>query len=184
MFGRRLVLMLLTSKQIAYLGLLVAISTILVTLSGIIETNTLFFLVAASFGVGLAVRETNLRMGVAFLVASIVLSFILAPNKVYCLTYSFLGVYLLGTEFIFEYIAKSDFIHQKKRIFWLLKAAFFNSMYVPIVFFFPSILFGVQNKEQAPMMTVLILLVGQIFLIIYDVAYHYFQRNFKLKIQK
>jgi hypothetical protein len=175
--------MLLTTKQTAYLGLLVAISVILVSLAGIIETNTLFFLSAASFCAGLAVREGNLKMGVEFSMASILLSFILAPNKIYCVTYSFLIIYLMGTEFMFEYIAKKDAIHKKQQTFWLLKVLYFNCMYVPIVLFFPTLIMSMQTKEHAPLITLLALLFGQVFLVIYDIAYHYFQKNVKFTLK-
>jgi len=173
--------MLLKSKQIAFLGLLVAIAVILVILAGIIESSTLFLLSAASFAIGIAIRETNLRMGAAFFVATSVLSFLLAPNKLYCITFIALGIYLLGSEVAFEIIARSTTLRKRTQILWIFKWLIFNSMYIPSVIFLPTLVFqvnsSIEKQVQIPVLTGLALVFGQVFLVVYDYAYHYFQKN-------
>jgi len=165
----------------AFLGLLAAVAVILVILAGIIESSTLFFLSAASFSLGVAIRETNLRMGFAFFVATSSLSFLLAPNKLYCVTFVVLGLYLLGSEIAFEYVARSTKLRKRNQVLWVLKFALFNSMYLPIVIFLPNLVFqtssAIEKQVQTPMLTVLALVFGQVFLVVYDYAYHYFQKN-------
>ena len=51
------------AKILAFGGLLLALTVIFMMLGGIIESNTLFLLAAASYFVGIMIRETNFRMG-------------------------------------------------------------------------------------------------------------------------
>ena len=59
------------AKKMATAGLLVAFSVVMMLLSSVIESSSLFFIAAASFCVGIAVREWGLRLGFAFLIASV-----------------------------------------------------------------------------------------------------------------
>ena len=52
------------AKQIAFGGLLLAVTVVCMALGSVIETNTLFLLAAAAFGVGIVIREFGLRTGV------------------------------------------------------------------------------------------------------------------------
>ena len=58
--------MFLSTRKLTFLGLLLAVTVLLIVLSGILEFNTLFLLAAASFGVGIAVREAGVPMGVGY----------------------------------------------------------------------------------------------------------------------
>ena len=69
------------AKIIAFGGLLLALTVLFMMLGGIIETNTLFLLAAASYFAGIMIRETGLRMGAAFYLAGVLLGFFLVPNK-------------------------------------------------------------------------------------------------------
>ncbi|PKM93757.1 MAG: hypothetical protein CVU84_14340 [Firmicutes bacterium HGW-Firmicutes-1] len=166
--------MLLGAKKMAFLGLLLAWAVLLVVLSGILEFNTLFLLAGASFCVGIAIRECGLRLGVGFLIGSALLSFILAPNKFYCITFSGMGLYLVVVEFTWEKLAMITWCKKRNRIFWVLKLIIFNCIYIPIILFFPE--FIIPGKMSKGFLAVL-LLGGQLVLIIYDQAYRYFQKT-------
>ena len=60
-------LMHVNAKKMATAGLLVAFTVIMLVLSSVVETSSLFFLAAASFCVGISIREWGLRYGFAFL---------------------------------------------------------------------------------------------------------------------
>ena len=75
-----------SGKKIAISGLLVAFSAVMLILSSVIETNSLFLIAAASFCVGIAIREWGIRFGMGFLIASTLVNVFVAPNKFYCLT--------------------------------------------------------------------------------------------------
>lgn len=165
--------MLLKSRGIAVLGMLTAVSVILISLAGIIETNSLFFIVSASFIIGLGMRLTNRYYGIGMFVASLLLSLILAPNKLYCLTYSFFGIYLIGSEFLFEWIARQDKIIHKHRALTISKAILFNTFYIPVVFFLPNLLMNIEKQEQTLWIQLVALVLGQFFLVIFEYAYAY-----------
>jgi hypothetical protein len=173
-------LMHVNAKKLAFLGLLLSLAVILVVLSGILEFNTLFLLAAASYFVGIAISETGLRAGFGFYISSVLLTLILAPNKFYCITFSTLGLYMVIAEYAFEKLTHVKYnIKQKKMILWLIKYAAFNIMFIPVLMLFPKLIY--QGQLSHWLLAVLIL-AGQIFLLFYDKAYHYFENNIWNKI--
>ena len=68
------------TKRIALAGVLGAFVVVLLVLSTMIESNTLFFVAAASFCVGIVIREWGLLNGAIFLLSCIVLSFFLGMS--------------------------------------------------------------------------------------------------------
>lgn len=165
--------MLLKPRAIAVLGMLTAVSVLLISLAGIIESNSLFFIISASFVIGIGMRLTDRLSGVVLFVASLLLSLIIAPNKLYCMTYGFFGLYLIGSEFLFEWIANQDRIIRKKYILNLCKAILFNVFYVPLVLFFPELLLNMEKQEQTRWIQFVALVFGQGFLVVFEYAYAY-----------
>ena len=84
------------ARTLAFGGLLLALTVVFMALGSIIETSTLFLLAAASFFVGIVIREFGLRAGAAFYIAAVLLGFITAPNKFYVLTFAAMGLLYLG----------------------------------------------------------------------------------------
>ncbi len=164
--------MLLNAKKMAFLGLLLAVTVLLIALSGIIEFNTLFLLGAASYGVGIAVRESNIRYGTGFYLGAILLGLILAPNKLYCITFAVMGFYILVIEYSFDRLANLKGNRSRAKLYWLIKYITFNVMYIPMVLFLPKLIY---QGEINPMIIVVMLLAGQAVLFVYDMAYRYFQ---------
>lgn len=160
------------AKKMATAGLLVAFSVVMMLLSSVIETSSLFFIAAASFCVGVAVREWGLRLGFAFLIASVILNFLLTPSKLYCFTLGGMGLYIWASEWLWNRIADAKKLKHRTALLWMGKYVIFNLFYVPVLFLAPQILFtGKINGLSA----IILLLSGQAALFIYDVAYRYFQ---------
>lgn len=163
--------MLLNAKRMAFLGLLLAITMIMVILGNVLKFNTLFFMAGASFGVGIAVRECGLRLGFGFLLASVFLSFILAPNKVYCITFSLISFYVYIIEFAWEKLADMNGCHHRKALLWAIKYVAFNCIFLSVLLGFPKLIYpGVWNGYILGAL----ILGGQIAVFIFDRAYHYF----------
>ena len=72
------------AKKTAVSGLLMALSVLLLVLSGVLDFSTLFFLAAAAFFVGIIIKEYGLGYGAAFFIGCTILGFLLAPQKLYC----------------------------------------------------------------------------------------------------
>ena len=153
-------------------GLLVAFSVIMMILSSVIESSSLFFIAAASFCVGIAVREWGLRWGGAFFLASVGLNLFVAPSKLYCFTLAGMGAYIWFSEWLWHKVAQAKKLRGRTTILWIGKYAFFNLLYIPVLFWAPHILFVGKINGLAAM---IFLFLGQVVLFIYDVAYRYFQ---------
>lgn len=165
--------MLLNAKKMAFLGLLLAVTVLLIVLSGVLEFNTLFLIGAASFGVGIAIRESSIRYGLGFYLAAILLGLILAPNKLYCITFAAMGFYILVIEYSFDKLANLRSGMSRTKLYWMIKYITFNIMYIPMVLFLPRLIYqGGMN----PIIILVMLLAGQIVLFVYDMGYNYFQR--------
>jgi len=165
--------MLLNTRKLSFLGLLLAMVEVLIVLSGVIEFNTMFFLAGASFCVGIAIRESGKRIGLGFYLASILLSLILAPNKLYCITYAAFGLYLLMIEFSFDQLIHIKNQKSRKVVFWIIKYAVFNLMYIPMLIFLPALIYPGELNTK---LFLLLLLAGQAALLVFDFTYEYFQR--------
>lgn len=160
------------AKKMATAGLLVAFSVVMMIMSSVLETSSLFFIAAASFCVGVAVREWGLRLGFAFLIASVGLNFLIALSKLYCFTLAGMGFYIWASEWLWKRIADASRLKHREVMLWIGKYTIFNLIYVPVLFLAPQILFtGKMNGIAA----IILLLCGQAVLPIYDVAYRYFQ---------
>lgn len=160
------------AKQIAVTGLLAAFTVILMVLGSVIETNSLFFIIAASFCVGIVIREWGFGVGAGFLCASTLVNLFVTPNKLYCVTFAAMGLYLLCSEFLWEKIAEKQ--HMKNRILtlWIGKYVIFNCLFIPLVLLFQEIIFATQITWK---FLLVVIVLGQVALFIYDKAYLYFQ---------
>lgn len=168
------------AKHMATAGLLVAFTVVLINLGTVLETNTLFFIIAASFCVGIAIREWGLKLGVAFLLASVFANLLLATNKFYCITFATMGFYIWVSELLWKKIADREKMAYRTAKLWFGKYLVFNLLYIPTLFFMPTLLF---TKEITKGMTIILLFVGQIALFIFEVAYGYFQERIWGKIR-
>ena len=181
------------AKKMAVGGMMLALSVICMILGSVIESSTLFLLAAASFFVGIICREFGIKTGCAFYAAGVLLGFLLAPNKLYVLTYAAMGVYILATEIAWYLLGKSYAVsHTAEKeeaqrtgghnhtmrnhriLFWVIKYVVFNVIYIPAVLGMQNLLFG----QKLPSMILLgVLAAGQIGLWVYDWAYEYVQRT-------
>ncbi|NLP35814.1 MAG: hypothetical protein GX359_11610 [Clostridiales bacterium] len=172
--------MLLNAKKMAFLGLLLSVDIILVILSGVFEFNTLFLLGAAAFCVGIAIREVGIALGLGFYIASILLGLMLAPNKLYCITYGGMGLYIIAREFAWEKLASAKHIGNRNTALWIIKYTAFNLMYLPILLFLPKLIY---QGDLSKVVLLLLLIGGQIIFYIYDRAYDYFQGSIWSRIR-
>ena len=169
------------TKRIVFSGLLVSISVICMVLGSVIEMNTMFLLVLASYLVGVMIHEFGCMAGISGCIASIILGFIVAPNKFYVFTYAAMGIYIVLIEVLWRMLTKKAGNKSAKFYFLSAKYIVFNIMYVPILFFFPELIIG---KEFPKAMLIGMILVGQLGLWIYDKAYEHFMKYIIKKIAR
>ena len=164
--------MLLNTKKVAIAGLLLAMNVVLMILSMTIESSSLFFIAAASFCLGIVIREWGLKFGFAFLVASVILNLLIAPNKLYCVTLAGMELYLFLTEWLWRKIADKPVMSRRTLKLWIGKILIFNAIYLPIL---------VSTKKFTG---IIVWAVGQVVFVIYDYAYRYFQGKIWNKLRK
>ena len=162
--------MLLDAKKMALSGLLAALTVVLMYLSSLVETSSLFFIAAASFCVGIVIQKCGLAWGGGFLVASVLLNFFLAPNKMYCITLAAMGLYILLTEWLWKKIADAEVMANRMVKLWIGKYVIFNLIYIPILCFI---------KEVMSINGLVLWAAGQVGIFVFDYAYRYFQRRVK-----
>ena len=162
------------AKTMAFGGLLIALAVVCMALGSIIETSTLFLLAAASFFVGIVIREFGLKIGAAFYIAAVLLGFITAPNKFYVLTFAAMGLYIWGIEAVFRWLEKHPKAGNRRTVFWISKYVIFNVMYIPIVLIFRNMLFA---RSISGLVIAGVIIGGQAALFIYDRAYEYVQTH-------
>lgn len=128
-------------KKLVYAGLCLAISMVLILLEGVFGMSTLFLLSLSGFFVGVVIRESGLKMGVAYIVSSLVLAFFIAPDKIKIITYAVVEIYILAREGIWEFIAKKPIKDIKKAqlIYFFSRLAVFNMITVPMLLIFPQL---------------------------------------------
>ncbi|MEE1315355.1 MAG: hypothetical protein UHS49_06305 [Faecalimonas sp.] len=160
------------AKKLAVAGLLAAFAAVLLVLSAMIETSSLFFIAAASFCVGIVIREWGLGFGSGFWIASTFVNLLVAPNKYYCGTYAAMGLYLLLSEALWLWLADRSNVKRRTLILWIGKYVIFNTFYLPAVFFLPQLLVA---KKPSGMLWLVLVAAGQVALFVYDRAYVYFQ---------
>lgn len=160
------------AKTVALGGLLLALTIVFMVLGSVIETSTLFLLAAASFFVGIVIREFGLAAGGAFYLAAVLLGFFVAPNKFYVFTFAAMGFYILAIEAVWRWLTKRHEMQKRHLVFWIGKYVVFNIVYIPLVILFRDMLFAQAVSDT---LLVILILGGQIGLFIYDRAYDYVQ---------
>lgn len=158
------------AKQVAFLGLLAAMACVLIIFASLIESNTLFLLAAAAYLVGIAIREFGILLGTGYFVACVLLGLLLSPNKLYVLTYIGLSLYIVIIEAIYLLLFHRD--KYQKILFIITKLIVFNILYIPVLIFFPQLLFSGGIGEK---LVLILIVAGQLGWLIYDKAYEYFQ---------
>lgn len=134
--------------------------------------NTLFFMMIASFLVSIMIMEFDLKNGIIFSLASIILGFIILNNKIQWILYSSIFSYYGVVKYFFESIKSLS-------LEYLFKYAFANM----ILFVVYNLL---KNITFVPMSISLIFLYQALFLI-YDKVYSsfiiYYRKNIKPKLK-
>lgn len=171
----------INGKKIAVGGVLMALAVLCIALGGVLQFNTLFLLALASFFIGIMIREGGLAAGAAFYAGAVVLGFLLAPQKLHCMTFAFLGIYILAAEWLFWLAGRRK--RGRLAFLWAGKLLIFNLLYLPVLFLFPKLIFAkgltggwLWGAAAA----------GQVVFWVYDRAYEYFVtavwENFRIRL--
>ena len=96
------------------------------------------------------------------------------PDKMHVILYLALAAYILLSEGIFLLMQKKN---PKEWVHRVIRLMIFLLIYVPMIFFFPKLLFGDVMQKMTAFYPLLIP-AGVIGWFVYDVAYRVFKRIF------
>ncbi|QSX04696.1 hypothetical protein JYG23_08235 [Sedimentibacter sp. zth1] len=165
--------MLLKSKNIAYLGVLLALNQMFIIISSIIKTNTLLLFGIAALIVGIVIVEFGVKSGIVFYIASCILGFLLTTDKIEIITY----ISLFGLYSIVKYAIEKLVYNNRKNVFveLLLKFIFFNAVAITLYFVL----------KQFVMIKLFwwVIVLGEVGFLIYDYAFSVFINYYIMRIK-
>lgn len=177
------------SKQVAWCGIIMAITVILQIFAGIIETSSLFLLAAASFLAGCVERKFGVKTAICFSIGACLLGFILAPQKLYCFTFVGFCIYVLVAEFFRgKSLTDSAFSIKKHGTQYLIKGILYHLLLIAALFMSfkitgMEIIFSADSMDRLKNMPVFVIAAIGIFCaevlwFVFDKAYIFFQERY------
>lgn len=172
--------MLLKAKAVAIGGLFTALAVVSLILSGVINTSSMFFIVLAAFFIGTVMMVTNLVYGISAGTATFLLGLMLAPKKMYCLTFSICAAYVLAEEFFLEKKRSGNSVNPVLE--WSVKAGAFI---IPLViegaiefylFGLDALMPGLFSNLSLALKIILCLVIAIVMVLIIDRAYIVYSR--------
>ena len=157
------------SKKMAYSGILLGLNILLLLISNLISINTMFFMGLASLIISVIVMEYGVNTGVVFYIASIILSFVVMPNKAQWLLY----ILTFGIYGLVKY-----FIEKGRPIYTeiILKLIFANLVAV--------ILYLILKNIVIIPINIITIIVYQVAFLVYDYVYSLFIEYYNEKIKR
>lgn len=158
------------AKKMAVLGILAALSAVLLVLGTVISVNTVFFTALASFLVGIAVVLYGIRYGTVFYLVCGALDFLLNPDKLHVILYLGFAGYILVSEGTYLLLKKITDPKKKEWIHRAVRLVVFALLYIPAVVLVPQMFISGEwlIKENFFLMACGAGVVGWI---IFDLAY-------------
>ena len=163
------------TKRIAGVGMLSALSVLLLAAGSFVTVNTLFLTALAAYLVGYAIFRYGLPAGLMQCVICTLLDAFLNPDKFNFFVYLGFGIYIIFSEFVFQKANKIKDPKKKMRRQLIYNWILFNIIYIPTVLFFENILIREAAFNGSTQKWIL-LAVGQVGWWIYDKAYREFFR--------
>ena len=157
------------SRKIAYAGMLLAVDTVLFLMVNLFQTNTIFLLGLASLPIAVVIMNWGPKTGIAFYIASVILSFIAMANKIHWAIYTItFGIYGL-VKFIIE---------QDRPIYveYILKLVYANIALV-ILYFIAKQFVYIPEKWY-------FVLLFEVVFLVYDYAYSLFIDYYNKKLKR
>lgn len=180
----------LKSGEVAWGGIMMSVSVILIILASVIESSSLFFLAAASFICGIIQRKFSVKVSVLFAFGTFIIGLILAPDKLYCFTFMGFSVYVIVAEYFREKLNDSykkgdeKLIKRNTKISFLVKFIVYHFL-LALALFFVKIFTGIDISSAAPwikslakvpvILVVVCIIAAEALWIIFDRAYVFFQ---------
>lgn len=162
------------SKKVALGGVIVLLSVLCLYLASILPTNRLFFFCLSTVFIAAIVIEFKTYFSLITYGAVSILGFIILPNKLIMIPYV---IYFGYYGIIKYYIEKINNI----LVEWIIKIVLFN-LFVYATYIITVNLFISNIDIKLPIWLIILLL--QVFFIIYDICYSLAINYYKYKLRK
>ncbi len=161
------------TKKLTLSGICMAVAMAFILIESVFGMSTLFLLGIAGFMIGIIIREAGFKYALIYFAASVLLSVIIAPDKLKLVTFFCAEIYILLRERVWEFLVKDDKGKYKKLMMFYTasKLVFFNLMAVPIILIFPELI--MENTEFK--WKLIALVAANPVWYVADRAYDYFQ---------
>ena len=168
------------TKMVAELGVMAAVSVILLVLGTLISINTVFFTALASFLVGFAVIKYGFGAGTMLFLGCAVLDLVLNPDKFHVFLYLAMGVFILFAEGSYKLLEKRV-IDPKKRnlIHLILRFIVFMAAYIPSILCLPRLIFSQSVLDaiaEHDWAGIVMIAAGILVFVVFDLAYLFVKR--------
>ena len=185
--------LLLKSEEVAWSGIMMSVAVLLIVLSSVIETSSLFLLAASSFICGLVQRKFSIKLSVIFAFGTFILGLILAPNKLYCFTFIGFSIYVLVAEYFRKKLNDSykngddSKIKKDRRTSFLVKCIVYHVLLITALVLV-NMFTGINIESAASWMNkiadipilfgTVVFIMAELLWIIFDRAYIFFQDRY------
>ncbi len=170
------------TRMVATLGVMAAVSVILLVLGTLIAVNTVFFTAIASFLIGIIVIRYNFGAGLMLYVGSALLDLFINPDKFHVFLYLAMGGFILFGEGSYKILEKRIADYKKRnRIHIVVRFLIFFTGYTPLVIFLPRLFLTsdrVTDLIENPWIKLVLVGAGVIAFLVYDIAYVYVKRAY------
>ena len=156
-------------RKIAYTGMLLAVDVTIFLMVNVFQTNTIFLLGLASLPIAIVIMNWGPKTGIAFYIASLVISFIAMANKIHWIIY----VLTFGIYGLIKFIIEQD---RPIYIEYILKLSYANITLVVLYFI-------IRQFIVIPQKWYLVILFEIVFLV-YDYVYSLFIDYYNEKLNK
>ena len=170
------------TRMVATLGVMAAVSVILLVLGTLISINTVFFTAAASFLVGIAVVKYKFGAGLMLFLGCAVLDLLLNPDKFHVFLYLAMGGFILFGEGTYKLLEKRITNPAKRSVVHMvIRAGIFAAGYVPLIIWLPRLFLteeAMQKWFSYDWITWALIGAGIVAFFLYDIAYVFVKRTY------
>ncbi len=163
-------------RQIAYLGLLLALAEVILLLAGAVSLSSMSLAVLAALSVGIALMIAPPGYAAAYLAAAILLGIFILPDRSVLLLFAAVGCYQIFLETAQPWLLMRCPIW----LVWVIKLVLFNAVMIPFLILEKELILA----PGEPIWLLPAFGIGMnIFIVIFDSLYFSLKRKYEPRIR-
>lgn len=170
------------TRMVATLGVMAAVSVILLVMGTLISINTVFFTALAAFLVGIAVVKYHFAAGLMLFFGCGILDLVFNPDKFHVLLYLAMAGFILFSEGSYKILEKRVMDPRKRNgIHLVCRIVVFFLAYIPLAIFIPRLFLtdaAVMKFYGHEWIYWALPGIGVAAFVVYDLAYIFVKRTY------